>query len=248
MIRLTTVIALAASGCCGDKVDSRLVIGHLALTDCEQAFVDAPPESSIVCPGTEMTLCWRANKSVTIDASDDALGLDGPAAQVGLKHFFPTRDTQVEVAASNCARSVRKVVVNDKGLTLPVDAHWNPSCSTLKFVLDPQWYDPKLYANWIEARFEPKVFVKGDQAANPPIDDRWEACTYPPFLNGNKIIPPHPFTVPMPLQPVTFGSQPPATGSWEHTPLWSCKTPLPCTPAHLEPFRLGLTCTPTNPD
>ena len=165
------------------------------------------------------------------------------------KYFTPTKDTEVEVRASDCAKVVRKVVVADQPVELIADSKWDSSCTSLHFDLLPQLYDPKLYANWIEALFKPKVRVMGDAAANPPIPDHDFDCPYPPFPQGNKPLPlpPYTFQIDKPLDQVLFSGQPQATGGWDFARLYVCPAPQQCNPSVLEPFKLQLTCTPLNP-
>ncbi len=236
-IAATAAVAWAAlgSGCCKETVDSRLFFGRLSPAQCREMMHKSPPPVTLTCPGDEVTLCWAGSTStVSIDASDDSLGLDGIRPSSGAITFSPTTTTSVKVSASNCAAVTRTVTLVDHPIEAHYDAGWlTNSCTWIGYGLDPAYVSPSINAEYVRPDFKPQIL---DVANNQVLD-----CETPPFLAGRQVQRSFNFVLDVPLLNVWFAAPVQASGDWQFA--WKAK----CPPAYCNlgarfPFGIGLTC------
>src|SRR5262245_26428587 len=81
---------------------------------------------SAVAPGRSSVSVRRHFRFVILRVDHLALAAGFAARN---KYFTPTKDTEVEVRASDCAKVVRKVVVADQPVELIADSKWDSSCT-----------------------------------------------------------------------------------------------------------------------
>ena len=157
---LAALASLAlSSGCCKQSVFARAVVGHVSEDACRKALDSAgDPPVSIICPGEEITLCWRASGAVsTVDilATDSRhrQSSSGPAS--GSMYFKPKADTTIDITptGSTCAKTTKKVGVLNQPEVATFDARWNngEKCDFLKYAVDPLFISSSVLASFDEA-------------------------------------------------------------------------------------------------
>lgn len=172
------LLGVAIAGCCDESVQARAFVGHLSEAECLRRINIAEPPVSIICPGTEVTICWAANTdSVSIDVAPDAGANSGTYGSQGALHLTPSSNTTIEVRASDCASTSKQVLVIDGPTPATFDGHWDGSCSLVTYELNPAFVDPQVQTIDVTAQWEPTAF--------DPFTKTTTTCSTPPFLSGS---------------------------------------------------------------
>jgi hypothetical protein len=228
-------LALIATGCCDESVKARAFFGHLTQDECMRKMNEPEAPVSIICPGSEVTVCWSASKvdSTTITVSPDPDGNSGTFGPTGVMHLKPGKDTEVEIKASDCASTKKKIMVLDEPKPAFFDGHWTTSCTHINYELNPAFVDDKVDAVDVTARFFP-TFRNGDGSIG--------TCTTPPFLKGEHPIEGFFFDIPMPFTTLRFSRPLKAIDDWNYFLTAGCPQGLKCEPFVALPFNMTLQC------
>jgi hypothetical protein len=237
LLALTAAIPLAAlaTGCCDQSVVARAFIGHKSLDECRKLLNTAEAPISIICPGTEVTVCWAASdvSQTTVTVSPDPQGLSGTKAAAGALYFKPGDSTSVNIVASDCASTVKQIQVINGPTPATFDAGWDGKCSQLTYRLDPAFIDPKVQTIDVTAAWDPIVTDGAGGAA---------VCPTPPFLAGAHPIEAHFFDIDKPFLTHPFSRILKATEDWNYK-LKTCQgLGFKCNPAASLPFDMTLVC------
>lgn len=240
MIRPTmfavTALSLLGGGCCDETVTARAVLGHKSLRECLDMFDEPEMPVSLICPGSEITVCWRAKggkaSNVNVAISPDPDGQSGTKDLSGVFYIKPSDNTAVTIQASDCAVTTKQVQVVNGPTPATFDAHWTPSCSQISYSLDPNFVDDRLRAIDVTALWEPTV---------QNSDGSVSTCPTPPFLAGQHPIEVYGFEIDKPHLTVPFSRELKAIDDWNYT-LKTCGTGLKCNPFASLPFDMTLTC------
>jgi hypothetical protein len=228
-------LSLFIAGCCDQSVKVRAFFGHKSLDECLRQ-IDAPDlPVSLICPGSEVTVCWQAkgNKTdPTVTLSPDPGGLSGTMPSTGVLYFTPADSTVVTVTASDCATTTKQVQVVNGQTAAKFDAHFTPSCSDITYSLDPNFVDDKILALDVTAEWEPTVQLSDGGVAT---------CPTPPFLDGQHPIEGYGFEIDRPHITVPFSRSLKAIEEWKYQ-LQTCGPGFKCNPFATMRFDMTLIC------
>lgn len=232
------LLATLAGGCCDESVVARAYVGHLSPEECLQRISENEPPLTLLCPGSEVTVCWAARgktpPATQIKISPDPDGQSGTYSDHGAIYLKPNDDTQVTLTASACAVTTKQIQVVTGEEPATFDARWDSQCQTIGYELNPAFVDPGIKAKSVTAKWNPVVIdeTKGEALA----------CATPPFLRGVQAQTQHHFSIPKPFQTEGITAQP-AAGDWNYV-VEAC-TEYPgwrCYPDTVLPFAMTLTC------
>jgi hypothetical protein len=252
MIPLLTVVAALAlsSGCCKQSVFARAVVGHVGDDQCRKVLDSAgDPPVSIICPGEEITLCWRASGASTVDiVATDMNGnvQSSSGAASGSMYFMPKSDTSIDITphGSTCAKTTKKVGVLNQPEVATFDARWNNGgkCDYLKYAVDPLFISQSVLATFDEALWVPSITYSPDGQSEQTV-----ACTTPPFLTGQHVDDLYGFTIDSPMVTKMLQGVHKADGEWRYAVTAKCPTGTAdegfvCNAAGTYPFAMTLQC------
>jgi hypothetical protein len=226
-----------AAGCCDQTVVARAFVGHKSLAECKRALNVAEAPVSIVCPGTEVTICWGSKNTdkVEIAVSPDPDGASGPQEPFGAIYLKPRDNTTVELTGTDCGGTKKQIQVINGPTPATFDASWDAACSLLSYQLDPAFVDPLVQTTDVTAQWEPQVRAHGGP----------QTCPTPPFLDGAHIGPPSPphfFSIATPFLAHPFSAIQPAINDWRYT-LKACDgLGFKCEANASLPFEMTLVC------
>lgn len=232
------LLATLAGGCCDESVVARAYVGHLSPEECLQRISEHEPPLTLLCPGSEVTVCWAARgktpPATQIKISPDPDGQSGTYSDHGAIYLKPNDDTQVTLTASACAVTTKQIQVVTGEEPATFDARWDSQCQTVGYELNPAFADPRIRAKDVTALWHPAVFDK----------DTGEVfvCPTPPFLTGIHQPTQNHFSIPKPFQtfPVSNNS---AVGDWDYVVEACAGVPdFECSQATALPFAMTLTC------
>lgn len=233
---LVTMTLSLIGGCCDESVTARAVFGHKSLRECLELMDQPELPVSLICPGSEVTVCWRAKggkaSNVNVAISPDGSGQSGTKDLTGVLYLKPMANTAITVKASDCATTTKQVQVINGPTPATFDAHWTPSCSQITYSLDPNFVDDKIRAVDVTALWEPTV-----QTADGSI----QTCPTPPFLAGFHPIENYGFEIDKSHLTVPFSRELKAVDDWNYT-LKTCGGDFKCNPFASMPFDMTLTC------
>lgn len=230
-LALTATLFLAACSC-KEGVKARAFVGHLTADECLRKVNEPEAPISIICPGTEVTVCWGSNTdSNTITISPDPTGQSGSYPQQGVLYLKPEVDTEIEIKASDCAATKKKVMVVDEPRTARFDAHWDGECEKLSYNLNPAFVDDNVQTTDVTAQWAPEI---GDAPA----------CPANHFLDGAHLDEPYFFIIQNPFTLTPFSIPPPhkAVGDWVYVMDKECRRDFKCNPDGMYPFDMTLVC------
>jgi len=235
-IVLATAVALWGSGCCKEKIVARAFLGHKSLDDCAKLLQNAEQPVSLACPGSEVTVCWGSNvDKVKIKVSPDPDAQSGDYPTQGVLYLKPFDNTTVRLASS-CYSTTKQIQVINGPTPAEFDASWDSKCTSLSYMLDPNFVDPLILTTDVTAQWEPEVVDAGGHTVS---------CPTPPFLNGTHTNPPSPifsFSVLKPNTKQTFTHPQSGVTNWGYT-LTACSgLGFKCSQQAAEPFEMTLMC------
>ena len=226
---LTLTLFLGACGC-KEGVKARAFVGHLTADECLRKVTEPEAPISIICPGTEITLCWGSNTdSNTITMSPDPGGLSGSYPMQGVLYFKPEADTAIEVRASDCAATSKRVLVVNEPTPAIFDAHWDGECAKLSYDLNPAFVDDEVHTIDVEAQWASLI-------------DGEPACPADRFLDGTHLDEPFFFTIQNPFTVTPFSGPHPAVGDWVYVMDDECRRDFKCNKDGAYPFDMTLVC------
>jgi hypothetical protein len=252
MIPLLTVLASLAlsSGCCKQSVFARAVVGHVGDDQCRKVLDSAgDPPVSIICPGEEITLCWRASGASTVDiVATDMNGTtqSSSGAASGSMYFKPKSDTSIDITptGSTCAKTTKKVGVLNQPEVARFDARWNngDKCDFLKYAVDPLFISSAVLATFDEALWQPMITYSPDGQSEQTV-----VCTTPPFLTGQHVDDLYGFKLDTPMVTTQLQGVHKADGEWRYSVTAKCPTGnadsgFVCNSAGTYPFAMTLQC------
>jgi hypothetical protein len=242
MIAMMLPLALLVDGCetCDDKVTARAFVGHLTINQCQEYLNRPEAPVSIICPGEEVTVCWRAEgpKSVQIDVSPDAGGQSGGYGAYGALYLTPKSDTTVKITAG-CSSTTKQIMAVDSKKQATFDASFDSTCHAITYQIDPLFVSPKVETIDVTANFSPYVAVGYADGSSGTVQ-----CKTPPFLSGW-----HPqeyfgFKIDDPYVTTPFVSSRHLVGDWDYAVKVECtqSDQFECNRAGRFPFAMTLTC------
>lgn len=231
------LLLFLATGCDSRRfavVRARAVVGHLSMDECERKLLYPEAPASIICPGTEVTVCWRSilADSATITVAPDPDGDSGVHPPNGILYLTPDRDTTVEIFATAYAVTTKKILVIDRPRPALFDAHWINSCEKITYRLDPAFVDGGVEALDVTALWNPTYSRDGDVGT----------CTTPPFLEGHHPLVAFFFDVPQPFVREPFNQPIKAIEDWDYVLKAGCPDGLNCNAGAALPFEMTLRC------
>jgi len=236
LVLAPAALALFAGACCKESVTARAFFGHKSLDECLKLMDKPELPVSLVCPGSEVTVCWKASGGKTTDAqvtiSPDPGGQSGSKPATGVLYLKPSDNTSVKIAASDCGVAIKQVQVIDGPTPATFDAHWAPTCSQITYSLDPNFVDDRLRAVDVTALWEPNVQQSDGSVAT---------CPTPPFLAGSHPIEVFDFELDKPNLTRPFSRVLKAIGDWNYK-LQTCGSSFKCNTFASLPFDMTLTC------
>ncbi|HTE56321.1 MAG TPA: hypothetical protein VK698_35955 [Kofleriaceae bacterium] len=227
-------VPLVMAACCDDGVQARAFVGHLTEAECARKANEPDAPISIVCPGTEVTLCWASNvdeTNITIDPDEG--GQSGPNDDRGALYLTPHADTKIVVEAG-CVSTTKKIMVLNEPRTATFDARWDGECNKLGYTLNPAFVDDKVLALDVTAQWSPIMGTGGGDM---------QLCKSPPFLDGSHPIELFFFSIAVPFMQTPFSNPHKAVGDWLYAltdP--ACADSFKCSKDTAEPFDMTLTC------
>lgn len=227
-------LSLFIAGCCDESVKARAFFGHKSLDECLRLLDQPEQPVSLVCPGSEVTVCWQAKGKAdpTVTLSPDPGGLSGTKSQTGVLHFTPAASTTITIKESDCATTTKQVQVVDGPTPATFDAHFTSNCSQITYSLDPNFVDDRIRAIDVTALWEPTV---------QNSDGGISTCPTPPFLAGQHPIEVYGFEIDKPNLTVPFSRELKAIDAWNYT-LKTCGPGFKCNTFASLPFDMTLTC------
>lgn len=230
------VLAGAAGGCCDQHVEARAFVGHLTEAECARKINEAEPPISIICPGTEVTVCWAAKgvTSVNIDVSNDP-GNSGSFGDHGAIHLTPASNTTIDIVASDCASTTKQVQVINGPTPASFDGHWTNSCTQVSYELNPLFVDPLVQTIDVSAEWYPQAL--------DPVSKSVVNCPYPPFLSGSHPEDVHFFEIEKPFLTHAFSRILKGVQHWNYVDK-ACVgyDQTACNPFASLPFHMTLVC------
>lgn len=235
---ILAIVALSlVGGCCDESVTARAVFGHKSLRECLEMMDKPEMPVSLVCPGSEVTVCWKAKgdkiSNVNVAISPDPSGQSGTQDLTGVMYLKPMDSTAVTIKASSCATTTKQIQVIDGETPATFDAHWTPSCSQITYSLDPNFVDDKIQAIDATANWDPTVQNASDGSV--------QTCPTPPFLAGFHPIENYGFDMDKPHVTVPFSRKLTAINDWNYK-LKTCGGDFKCNPFASMEFAMTLTC------
>lgn len=229
-------LVLLASACCKESVTARAFFGHKSLDECLKLMDTPELPVSLICPSSEVTVCWKGSGGKTTDAkvtiSPDPSGKSGTKPASGVLYLKPNDNTSVTITTSDCATTTKQIQVIDGPTPATFDAHWAPSCSQITYSLDPNFVDDRLRAVDVTALWEPNVQLS---------DGSIGTCPTPPFLAGAHPIEVFDFEIDKPNLTKAFSRVLKAVGDWNYK-LKTCGSDFKCNGFASLPFDMTLTC------
>jgi hypothetical protein len=227
---LTATLFLAACRC-KEGVKARAFVGHLTQDECLRKITEPEAPISIICPGTEITLCWGSNTDTnTITVSPDPGGQSGSYPQQGVLYLKPEADTEIEVRASDCAATKKRVMVVNEPTPALFDAHWDGDCEKLSYNLNPAFVDEAIRTTDVEALWAPLI-------------EGGSACPMNSFLDGAHLDEPFFFSILNPFTLTPFSGDPhKAVGDWVYVMDEKCRRDFKCNKDGAFPFNMTLVC------
>jgi hypothetical protein len=235
---LLAIGALAAglAGCCDEHVEARAFVGHLTEAECLRNISKSEPPISIICPGTEVTICWASKgvSNVGITVSPDPGGVSGSFPDKGALHLMPSENTTVDVKASDCASTEKDVMVINGPTPATFDAHWDSACHLISYELSTAFVDPKVQTIDVAAMWEPTVLDPETKAVS--------VCPTPPFLAGAHPEDVHFFDIDKPFLTHAFSRILKAPVHWNYEQKTCVGPNITCNPYASLPFDMTLVC------
>jgi hypothetical protein len=228
-------VSLLLGGCCDESVVARAFVGHKTESDCKRLMNLQEPPVSIICPGTEVTVCWGAEgvDNTNIVVSPDPGGVSGTHDAAGVLYLKPADTTTVEIVASDCASTTKQIQVINGETPATFDASWDAFCSLISYRLDPAFVDEKAQTIDVTAEWEPTF--EDDMGGS-------FTCPTPPFLSGAHPKDLHFFNIDEPFLTHAFTRKLSAIEDWNYK-LDACQgIGYKCNPAASLPFAMTLIC------
>jgi len=245
---LFAVVASLAlsSGCCKQSVFARAVAGHVSEDQCRKILDSAgDPPVSIICPGEEITLCWRASGASTVDivATDmnNSQSFTQPATS-GVLYLQPKSDTSIDITptGSTCAKTTKKVNVLNQPEVATFDARWHDGnkCDYMTYSVDPLFISSSVLASFDTALWQPIISYSPDGQTEQTV-----VCTTPPFLTGQHVDDLYGFKLDTPFVTQMLQGTHKADGEWRYAVLAKCPSgPFVCNAAGVYQFAMTLQC------
>ncbi len=242
--RVGVIALVLAGGCCKQSVNARAFVGNISDGACLERLNQDEYPQSIMCPGEEVTVCWKASgDNVTgtkITVSPDPGALSHAYGATGALHFKPQANTTVKIDAvtSDCASTTKQITVINGVVPMEFDAQWDLRCTKLLYSLDPAYVSPNVKARDDLVKWNPTVSYT-DSNGNTYVAN----CTTPPFLKGFHVPDSFGFTMDTPFVTETFANLHNAAGEWDYQWLAQCPGDgLVCESGFRAPFVMNLVC------
>jgi len=234
---LALCLPLVMAACCDEGVQARAFVGKLTESECARKIDEGDAPLSIICPGSEVTICWKSSgvDSTTITVSPDPNGDSHSYGAHGALVLKPSKDTTIDIKASDCASTTKKVMVLDEPKPATFEGHLDASCNKINYRLNPAFVDPKVDAVDVTALFAP-IVTNADGTTGG-------VCPTPPFLDGNHPIELFFFQIPNPFLTTRFSRPLKAIEDWNYIVKATClQGPKVCNTFAALPFAMTLQC------